>query len=276
MAAEFLPGGIDIAARAAVAHRRRQHSLLHADQPAYQLEYRAGRVAGLYRPVEERLAGVGHQLVVVAAHVRENIDIDARTGNEREDFTGRRLDRDKRALAALHQFLAVLLEMGVDGSVDVAAGDSELIVFALVVGGQDAVARVAKVDMIALLAPKVFLPGGFQARAANVVAALVFGVFPDVVYVNFRDIAEQVSAGIEGIHALGADLATETGEAIFDLAEAHICVFADMFQKHKRFKSDTSSICPVIIHLFPYDIGVYLQHSCQPQGVESRHLARGH
>ena len=276
VAAEFLAGGVDIAPRAGISVARLQHSFLHADEPAHQLENRPGRVACLNRTVEQRLAGVGTEPCIIAAHVCQVLHVDAGAGDKREDLSGRGLDRNQRPAAALHELLPVLLQVGVDGSLYVFAGDGELVVGSVVVAGKHTVARIAQIDVVALLAPKFGLTCGLKPRASDIVAHAVFGVPADIVGVHLGHVAQQIASGVEGIVALRADTAVEAGETVLHLREAHICLLLDMPGEYQRLETDPTPVGAVVVHLLTDEVGVQPKRAGKSKSVERGDFARRH
>ena len=73
-----------VAHAARIFSLRGEHPFLKPYEPVHQLEYRAGRIWGLYCPVEHRLVWVIQYFIVMAAEIREHIHIYSRAGDKRQ------------------------------------------------------------------------------------------------------------------------------------------------------------------------------------------------
>ena len=276
MAAEPAVAAVGEAVAAGIAVGRHQHAFLQADQAVDQLEDRARRVGGHHRAVEHRLARVARDLAVVPADVAEHVHVDARAGHHREDLPGRGLDGHHRADLALHQPLAVLLQVRVDRGDDVVAGFRLLVLGPVLIGRLQTVAGVAQVDVVALDAAQLLLHRGLQAGLAHIVAGAVLGMGLDVVGVHFGDVAEQVAAGVEGILADAADLRLEAREAVGLLREADVVLGRDVLDEREGLPADAGAVLAVVGHPLPHEVDRRVQGARQRHGVEGLHVPRGH
>ena len=165
--------------------------------------------------------------------------------------------------------------MRIDGGNDVLPGHGFLVEFSVLVGSLHLVAGVSQVDVITLLAAKVFLPCRLQARLAYIVPALVyFRLLLNLPVVHLRNIAEQVPSGIEGIFPHGAHLPAESGKIIGALCELHVFLDADLLCELQGLPADARTVFPVVCHLLPHPESVQVEGLRKRQGVESRHFAR--
>ena len=146
------------------------------------------------------------------------------TGYHCQNLSRGRLYGNKAAYLVVHQHLAVVLELGVDGGGDVLAGNSFLIHLSILESGHDLVAGVPDHDVVTLLAPEFLFSGRFYACLAGVVSCLVFSfMFLDICGINLGHITEKVSSGIVRVISDGSRLASEAWELILDFRELHVC-----------------------------------------------------
>ena len=75
-----------VAHAARIFSLRGEHPFLKPYEPVHQLEYRAGRIWGLYCPVEHRLVWVIQYFIVMAAEVREYVHIYSWAGDQSQDL----------------------------------------------------------------------------------------------------------------------------------------------------------------------------------------------
>ena len=113
----------------------------------------------------------------------------------------------------------------------------------------DAVMGVAQVDAVALLTAQQRLEGLLHAGLAHIVAAPVVRMVLDVVGVHFRNVTQQVAAGVEGIGARGARHTRETREEE-TLLDEHVVLFArDLALEHQGLVADLPAVEPVLPEL---------------------------
>ena len=151
VASELPRPGIVISAVAGISVRRLQHPFLQADQPVDELEHGAGRVGGHHRAVEHRLPRIARQAVVAAAYACQHVHVYSGAGYHGQDFPGRRLYGDHRTHLALHELLAVLLQVCVDGRDYVVSGDGRLVLAPVEICRLQPVPRVPEQDVVAFM-----------------------------------------------------------------------------------------------------------------------------
>ena len=216
-------GSIDVSAVAGVIHRRLKNPVLQAHKPVYEFEHRSRRVRRGHGPVVERLVLVLRQLAVVAPEVGQHVYVYAGAGHHRQDLTRRRLYGHQAPFLAVHQPLAVVLQVGVYGGGDVFAGDGLHIVLSVFVRVFLAAAGVALVDVPAGLAAQVFLACRLKPGAAVIVAGAIIWMRLEELGIHLGDVAQQVAAGVEGVLPDAARLALEAREAVLLLGKLHVC-----------------------------------------------------
>ena len=127
---------------------------------------------------------------------------------------------------------------------------------------------VAQVDVIALLAAELRFVGFLHAGLAHIVAALVLGVFLDVVGVDFRDVAQQVAAGVEGVGARGARHAREAGEEEALLDELAVLLAGHLALEDERLVADLAAVEPVFPEALLDEGRVEVEDPAEGQRVE--------
>ena len=254
-----------------------EHSFLKSDKPVYEFEYRAGRIWGLYCPVEHRLVWVIQYFIVMAAEVREYVHIYSWAGDQSQDLACGRLYGHKASDFVLHQHLPVFLEICIDSRGDVVPGNCLLVHFPVPVPRFDLVARISEKYGIAFLSAQLLFPGCLYACFACIVAAGVFTVMAfDISLVDFRDISEKISSGVEGVFPYASRLSSESGEPVCDFREFQICLRRDLFQHDDAPVSYPGPVPVVFVHLFPDEFGTDAEDIAQGQRVECLHFLRGH
>ena len=265
-----------VAVRAGVCHLCVQRPFLQADQPVDELEHGSGRVGSLDSPVEHGLVGVLEDFRIVLAEVRQHADVDTGARHQRQDLPGLRLDGHEAAHLVVHQPLSILLEVGIDRGHYVVAGNGFLVELSVAVALFYLVAGVAKVDVVAFLTAQVLLAGCLYAGFPGIVSRTVLpGMLVDVVLVDFRDVAQEVAAGIDGVVADASGLALETREIVLQFGELHVGLGLDLLEHHHALVADLPLVLLIFGHLRPDEVGGHLQHAGEHEGVELLDLPGG-
>ena len=201
--------------------------------------------------------------------------VDTRGGHQRQDFPRARLDGDDGADFVLHQLLAVLLELRIDGGDNVVAGDGFLVEFAVFERLLDLVVGVAEENVIALFPAEVLLPGRLDAGHARIVARTVFArVAVDVVLVHLGHIPQQVAARIDGVVTDAAHLSLEARETVLDFGEFVIGLGRDLLEHRHALETDPRAVPLVLLHFSADELRGDVQYGGEGEGVELAHLPR--
>ena len=252
-----------------------QGAFLKSDQAVHQLEHRSGRVRGLDRPVEHRLVGVLDDLVIVLADVRQHAHIDSRAGHKRQDLSCLWLDRHEAAYLVVHEFLAVLLQVGVDCGVDVVSRDGFLVHLSVLVTLLDLVAGVAQIDVVAFLAAQFLFPRRLDSGLPGVVSGTIFPwMLLDVVGIYLGDVAQQVPSGVDRVVADASGLPPEPWEIVLKLSELHVCLRLYLLEHHHALVADAAAVPGIFSHLPLDEFGRHVQRLRQHQRVEPLHFPR--
>ena len=262
-----------VALAAGIHHIRPQDALLQADEPVHQLEHRARRVGRLHRPVVHGLVGVLRDFIPVFADIGQLLHVDAGGGNQGQDLARGGFDGHDGPHLVFHELLPVLLEGGVNGGDNVAPRDGLLVLGPVLVGLFLLVEGIAQVDVIAFLTPQFPFPCRLDAGHAGIVAAPVFpGMAVDIGLVHFRDVAQQVAAGVHGIVADAAHLPEKAREAVFHFVKTHVG-FGRNGPEHGHGLVADGPAPPAVLLQFSFDkIRLHVQDGGQGQGVEGLHL----
>ena len=94
---------------------RFEDALLKANKTVYEFENGAWRIWRLHGPVEHRLVRIAYDFAVVLSYVGEHLHVDTRAGHHCQNLSCGRFDGHETAHLVLHQHLAVLLEVCIDG-----------------------------------------------------------------------------------------------------------------------------------------------------------------
>ena len=131
--------------------------------------------------------------------------------------------------------------------------------------------------MVALLPAEFLLTRGFYAGHTGVVTALVLpGVAVYVVLVHFRDVSQEVSAGVYGVLAYASHLPPEAGELVLYLVKAHIRLRGDHSHHSNGLEAYGAAAPPEVGHLLPDELRGDVQDGGEGKGVEFPDLARGY
>ena len=161
------------------------------------------------------------------------------------------------------------MKRGIDGSHYVTSRDGLDIFCAVLVGLLNLVFGVAKVNMVTLFSAKVFFPGRLNSCHAGKISPAIFSVM--AVYiggVDLGNIAKKVSSGIDRIVPDTSCLSMETGEMVFDLVEAHICLGGEGADHRLALISDSGAIASVFVHFLSDEVRLYIQYFRQGESVE--------
>ena len=253
-----------------------QCAFLQAYEAVDKFEHGAWRVRSLYGSVEHRLVRVLDDLVIVLADVRQHAHIDSWTGHKCEDFSCLRFDRHEAPDLVSHQLLAVLLQIRVNRGVDVVSRYGFLVHLSVFVALLDLVAGVAKVDVVPFLSTQFLLSRGLDPGLTGIVSRAVFpGMLLYVVGVHLRDIAEQVSTGVDGIVPDASGLSPEAWELVLDLSELHVGLRLYLLEHHDTLVTDAATVPGIFIHLVTDEFWCHVEGVRQHKRVELFHLARG-
>ena len=201
--------GVVVAADDFVAHKARgrgddaqmqgNHSLCH-------LEDGAGRILGLQGSVEKGFGYVLVQLFEIgsADTPYEQVGVVAGCGEKGEHFACGRLDGHDAATLVGHHFLGILLQVGIDGGVEVLSLDGHGVLLPVHVGADFAVVHIHLHYFFALHTAQHFLVGCFETALAYVVSPFVVGLFFKVLFVHLAHIAQHVGGDGLVIYAQGA------------------------------------------------------------------------
>ena len=256
---------------------RLEYSFLKANEAVHEFEHRARRVWSLHGAVEHRLVRVADNFLVMLADVRQHLDVDSRAGNHRQNLPGGRLYGYQAAYLVLHQELAVLLQIGVDGGHNVLAGDGFLVHLAVLVPGLYLVVGIPQIDVIAFFALQVGFPCRLQAGLAGIVSGPVFARMPaDVGLVHLGYVAEKIASCIERIVPDAPDLSPETRKLVLDFGELHIFLGGELLHHYDGLVADSPPVLPVFGHLASDEVRFHFQNAGEQEGVEFRDFLGRH
>ena len=211
------------------------------------------------------------------ADVGQHGHIDTRRGNQRQDFSGGRLNGYQRAHLVLHELLPILLQRGVDGGHNVVSRNGFLVHGSVLVWLLNLVAGIAEVNVVTFLSTEFFLAGGLYAGHAGIVSAAVLSrVAVQIGLIHLGNISQQVAAGIDGIVTDAANLPAEAGKLVFDLVEAHVGLGREVADHGHGLEADGAAPAVVFGQAAADELGVHVQDGGQGQGVKRFHLTGVH
>ena len=98
----------------------------------------------------------------------------------------------------------------------------------------------------------------------------------DISLVDFGNISEKISSGVEGVFPYASRLSSESGEPVCDFREFQICLRRDLFQHDDAPVSYPGPVPVVFIHFLHDEFGTDAEDIAQGQRVECLHFLRGH
>ena len=134
----------------------------------------------------------------------EQVGVVAGCGEQGEHLACGRLDGHDAATLVGHHFLGILLQVGIDGGVEVLSLDGHGVLLPVHVGADFAVVHIHLHHFLALHTAQHFLVGCFETALAYVVSPFVVGFFFKVLFVHLAHIAQHVGGDGLVIYAQGA------------------------------------------------------------------------
>ena len=275
VAAQFDPSDL-VAGVAGILGVGSQHSFLQADEAVDHLEHRARRLCGLDGPVEHRLVGVVYQFRVVLVDFGQLGYVDAGAGHHCENLSGRGLDGHNRTHLVLHQLLAVGLQVQVDGGRNVCPADGFLVVGSVLIVLLDAVVSVAQEDFEAFLAFETVFEGHLHSGLACEITHHIAFVVLQEILVHLADVAQQVSAGIDGVVARSPYDRVEAGEHIALLGEFVVHLAGNLLEEGNGSVAYAAAVAAVIVEALLDELLVEVEYLAEGEGVEGLYVDGSH
>ena len=211
----------------------------------------------------------------MAPEVGEHINVYSRARHHGKNFPGRGLYSHHAAFLALHQLLAVLLQVRIDGGGNILARNGLHVIIAIVIRVFLAAAGVAPVDMPSFAAAKFGLAGRLQTGAAVIIAGLVVWMLLQKLRTYLGDVSQKVSAGIEWILPQASHLRLEARKQELLLGKAHVGLGAYHLKEGQRLPAYLGAVGMVVGHPLAHKVGGGVKRRGKRQGVKLPHLPWG-